>query len=66
METPLQESQKGGRVSKFVWCGKNRKQWSDWEQKNLRTGKYHRLCSRCLHHRQMNPYNALLDMRKIK
>ena len=47
------------------WCGKQRKKWSDWEQKHT-FGEYSRLCVGCANKRLDNPYNALLPMRKVK
>ena len=47
-----------------AWCGKMRRKFSEWEQKNLKD-EWHTLCSRCANRRLDNPYNALLPMRKI-
>ena len=46
------------------WCWKERRQFSDWEQKTL-SGEWKRLCGRCATRRLNNPYNGLLDMRRI-
>lgn len=49
------------------WCHpptRRRTANSEWEQKNLR-GEWLRLCNRCANRRLNNPYNALLNMRKI-
>ena len=47
------------------WCGKPRRKWSGWEQQNIRTKKYHQLCSTCANKRLRNPLNALLPMRRV-
>ena len=57
-----------------TWCWPRprikRKANSDWEQLNLRTGEWKRLCNRCANARLRNPYSGLLTdilktMRKI-
>jgi len=49
---------------KCTWCGKNKKSMSDWEQQTLK-GEWKTLCKPCANRRLNNPYNALLNMRKI-
>lgn len=51
-------------VERCVWCAK-RPARSDWEQMQLSTQTYKRLCKRCATKRLNNPYNALYDMRKV-
>ncbi len=53
-------------MNRCVWCGKQRKKWSKWEQRNIRTNKYERLCNYCATKRLNNPWNALLDMQKTE
>ena len=48
------------------WCGKERRQFSEWEQKTTGAdGKWMSLCVPCTNRRLNNPLNALLGMRKI-
>lgn len=52
------------------WCGycirhPRAKGNSGWEQKSL-DGEWLPLCKRCINKRLNNPYNALLDLRKIE
>ena len=47
-----------------TWCMKNKIKNPEWEQNNLR-GVWKPLCKRCANRRLNNPYNALLEMRKI-
>ena len=48
------------------WCGKDRRQFSEWEQKTIgENGKWMQLCVPCANRRLNNPLNALLGMRKI-
>ena len=48
------------------WCGKERRQFSEWEQKTIGAdGKWMPLCRPCANTRLNNPLNALLGMRKI-
>ena len=50
------------------WClppsGKRRTANSAWEQQNIH-GEWMRLCNRCANRRLDNPYNALLNLRKV-
>ncbi len=46
------------------WCGKDRVKAPEWEQNHFRNG-WEPLCSYCANKRLRNPFNALLDMRKI-
>ncbi len=45
------------------WCNKEGRA-SEWEQRTL-GGEWARLCARCARRRLRNPYNALLQMRKV-
>lgn len=48
-----------------LWCAKKRKIIKPiWEQERLKGG-WAPLCTRCANRRLSNPYNALLNMRKI-
>jgi hypothetical protein len=47
------------------WCGKGKKNFSEWEQQHVTTQEYSRLCVPCANKRLKNPWNALLEMRKI-
>lgn len=47
------------------WCGKHNRRESDWEQKNIMTKEWLRLCIRCANSRLNNPFNALLPMREV-
>ena len=48
------------------WCGKDRRQFSEWEQQTIGIdGKWMPLCRPCATRRLKNPLNALLGMRKI-
>ena len=51
------------------WCGKQRRKFSEWEQKTLglygREAEWMQLCNYCANRRLNNPLNALLGMRKI-
>lgn len=52
------------------WCGwciryPRAKGNSGWEQQNSK-GKWLPLCKRCANRRLINPYNALLAMRRVK
>lgn len=49
---------------KCEWCLKGEITNPEWEQENTR-GEWHPLCKRCAARRLKNPYNALLNMRKI-
>ena len=49
---------------KCTWCGKDRRKFSKWEQETL-GGEWKPLCSDCARKRLNNPWNALLNMRKI-
>jgi len=53
------------KEKRCTWCLKNKLKNPEWEQKNLK-GKWKPLCSKCANRRLNNPYNALLDMRKIE
>jgi hypothetical protein len=49
-----------------AWCGKERRKFSDWEQKTIRPdGKWERLCAPCARRRLDNPWNALIPIRKV-
>lgn len=48
-----------------TWCGKDRRAFSEYEQREVTTGEWKRLCRRCANRRLNNPYNALLQMRRI-
>lgn len=48
-----------------VWCGKDKRKMSDWEQQNVITGKWCAVCIPCANRRLKNPYNAFLNLRKI-
>lgn len=48
-----------------TWCTRGFLFNPKWEQKVLGSDKYEPLCTRCANRRLRNPYNALLDMRKI-
>ena len=50
--------------TKCGWCGKQRSRFSDWEQKS--SHGWLRLCNPCATRRLNNPYNALLNMRRIE
>jgi hypothetical protein len=60
------EAVTAGRVklAKCFWCWRRDCNASDWEQNHHAKG-WQRLCVRCAGSRLMNPYNGLLDMRKI-
>ena len=47
------------------WCGKERRHFSDWEHMPVCGRKWMRLCKPCATRRLNNPWNALLNMRKI-
>lgn len=51
-------------LTKCTWCLEDRREMSEWEQKNLR-GFWKRLCKPCARKRLNNGYNALLGMRKV-
>jgi hypothetical protein len=53
------------RLVRCRWCGKDRREFSGWEQQHLKTNDYSPLCLRCASKRLNNPFNALLPMRKI-
>jgi len=53
-------------MSKCQWCLRRElPRHPKWEQRNVTTGKYEPLCNVCARRRVGNPYNALIDMRKI-
>ena len=47
------------------WCGKERRHFSDWEQRPFGGRKWMRLCEPCATKRLNNPLSGLLGMRKI-
>ena len=51
------------------WCGKYKTRLSNWEQQTLGLAgierTWIRLCNPCATRHLNNPYNALLNMRKI-
>lgn len=47
-----------------TWCLEDRREMSEWEQKNLR-GFWKRLCKPCARARLNYQWNALLGMRKV-
>lgn len=47
------------------WCGKYRTKSPEWEQMTIR-GKWLPLCSYCARRRLDNPFNALLNIRRMK
>jgi hypothetical protein len=46
------------------WCLRKNAKQSDWEQMSVTKG-WLRLCNRCARVRLQNPYNALIEMRKV-
>jgi len=55
----------GERYPKCRWCYKHRKP-SNWEQQDIHSDEYFRLCGPCATRRLNNPWNALLPMRKVQ
>ena len=47
------------------WCGKERRHFSDWEQRPFGVREWMRLCEPCATKRLNQPLSGLLGMRKI-
>ena len=61
------ERERRKRVPKWrcSWCGKERATSPEWEQKGYQ-GEWQPLCGYCARKRLNNPWNALLEMRRIE
>jgi hypothetical protein len=51
-------------LGRCFWCNGRNRQSSDWEQENYAKG-WQRLCKPSARVRLNNPWNALLNMRKV-
>ena len=52
------------KETRCSWCGKSKRKLSEWEQNTLK-GEWKQMCVACANRRLNNPYNALLQMRKM-